>query len=75
LIHKSLHIVSFDIPYPPIYGGIIDVFYKIKALKELGVSIHLHTFIYGKEKQPELENYCEKVHYYKRDFYSKEQVE
>jgi hypothetical protein len=67
LIHKSLHIVSFDIPYPPIYGGIIDVFYKIKALKELGVSIHLHTFIYGKEKQPELEKYCEKVHYYKRD--------
>jgi hypothetical protein len=59
--------VSFDIPYPPVYGGVIDVFYKIKALKELGVSIHLHTFIYGKEKQPELEKYCHKVHYYKRE--------
>ena len=30
---KNINIVSFDIPYPPNYGGIIDVFYKIKALK------------------------------------------
>lgn len=72
MVKKSLHIVSFDIPYPPVYGGIIDVFYKIKALHELGISIHLHTYIYRKEEQPELEKYCEKVHYYKRsdDFLS-----
>ncbi len=29
---KYLHIISFDIPYPPNYGGVIDVFYKLKAL-------------------------------------------
>ena len=34
--NKKIHIVSFDIPYPPNYGGIIDVFYKIKTLFELG---------------------------------------
>ena len=28
----ELNIVSFDVPYPPDYGGVIDVFYKIKEL-------------------------------------------
>lgn len=65
--NNSLHIVSFDVPYPPIYGGVIDVFYKIKTLEKLGVSIYLHTFLYGKEKQPELEKYCKKIYYYKRE--------
>ena len=65
---KRLHIVSFDIPYPPNYGGIIDVFYKIKELHKLGVKIYLHTYIFDhKKKQKELENYCEKVTYYKRN--------
>jgi len=32
----SLHIISFNIPYPPDYGGVMDVFYKIKALHDLG---------------------------------------
>ena len=64
---KHLHIVSFDIPFPADYGGVIDVFYKIKALHELGVVITLHCFEYG-ERQPqkELENYCKNVFYYKR---------
>jgi hypothetical protein len=61
-----LHIISFDIPYPPDYGGVIDVFYKIKALHEAGVKIHLHCFEYGRELAPELEKYCEEVFYYKR---------
>lgn len=63
---KSLHIVSFDVPYPPSYGGVIDVFYKIKALKEMGVSVHLHCFMYGREKSAELDKICASVHYYKR---------
>ena len=33
-ITKEIHIITFDIPYPANYGGVIDVFYKIKALKE-----------------------------------------
>jgi len=55
------------VPFPPNYGGVIDVFYKIKKLKELGVKIYLHTFEYGKGEQKELLNYCEKVYYYKRN--------
>ena len=43
--NKNLHIISFDNPYPPNYGGIIDVFYKIKALHALGFKIHLHCFV------------------------------
>ncbi len=37
-----LHIIAFDIPFPPDYGGVIDVYYKIKTLSEAGVRIHLH---------------------------------
>ncbi len=66
---KSLHLISFDIPYPPAYGGVIDVFFKIKALYKQGVSIKLHCFQYGKEKQEELNKYCEAVHYYSRNSY------
>lgn len=63
---NKLHIISFDIPYPPNYGGIIDVFYKIKELHALGIEIYLHAFFTDEEKQPELEKYCAKVYYYKR---------
>ncbi len=63
---QRLHIVSFDNPYPADYGGVIDVFYKIKHLHALGVKIVLHAFEYGRPPQKELENYCERVYYYKR---------
>jgi hypothetical protein len=45
---KKLHIVSFDVPFPANYGGVIDVFYKIKYLHEQGVEIYLHCFDYGR---------------------------
>jgi len=61
-----LHIISFDIPYPANYGGVIDVFYKIKALHAAGVKIHLHCFEYHREPAPELDVFCETVHYYPR---------
>ena len=64
---KHLHIISFDVPYPPNYGGVKDVFSRIKRLSESGVRIHLHCFAYGREPQPQLENYCEEVCYYRRD--------
>jgi hypothetical protein len=63
---KRLHIISFDNPYPPNYGGVIDVFYKLKSLKQAGVKITLHIFEYGRVAAAELENYCEEVIYYKR---------
>lgn len=64
---KHLHIISFDIPYPPNYGGVIDVFYKIKTLHRLGIRVHLHCFEYpGRDRTPELDRYCEEVFYYPR---------
>jgi len=65
-LSKQLHIVSFDVPLPANYGGVIDVFYKIKALYELGVKIHLHCFYKDRQPQAELFNYCETVNYYPR---------
>jgi hypothetical protein len=64
---KKLHIVSFDVPYPPNYGGAIDVFYKLKALHALGIKIYFHTFEYGRGEQEELNTYCEKISYYSRN--------
>lgn len=64
---NHLNIVSFDVPFPPNYGGAVDVFYKIKSLHKLGVKIHLHCFEYGRGKQKELNKYCQSVKYYKRD--------
>lgn len=61
-----LHIISFDIPFPANYGGVIDVYYKLVWLHKLGVKIHLHCFEYGREHSKELEKVCEKVYYYNR---------
>ena len=62
-----LHIISFDIPYPDNYGGVIVVFNQIKALHAQGVQVLLHCFQYGdRQPQAELEKYCHAVHYYPR---------
>ncbi|MCK9398757.1 MAG: glycosyltransferase family 1 protein [Bacteroidales bacterium] len=64
---KHLHIISFDIPYPPNYGGVIDVYYKIRTLHRLGIKIHLHCFEYpGRDRSTELNSLCEEVFYYPR---------
>lgn len=64
---KHLNIVSFNVPYPANYGGVIDVFYKIKALEKYGVKIHLHCFKYGRKESKKLEKICETVNYYDRN--------
>ena len=62
-----LHVVSFDIPYPANYGGVIVIFNQIKALHQLGVKVILHCFQYGKRTpQGILEQYCHEVNYYPR---------
>lgn len=61
-----LHVISFDVPYPANYGGVIDVFYRIKALSEAGVKVHLHCFEYGRGHAEVLDR-CHEVNYYKRD--------
>lgn len=63
---KHLHVISFDVPWPVNYGGVIDVYYKLKALASLGVKIHLHCFEYGRSESKELAELCEEVHYYHR---------
>jgi hypothetical protein len=54
------------VPFPANYGGVIDVFYKIKALHKLGIKIHLHTYEYGRGKSKELEKIYHQIIYYKR---------
>ena len=66
MTNRKIHIVSFDVPFPADYGGVIDVFYRIKALSELGFEITLHCFEYGRGQQIELEKYTSTVHYYRR---------
>lgn len=63
---KRLHLITPTIPYPPNFGGAVDVFYRIVALKKVGVNIHLHCFKYDRDEAEELEKHCEKVYYYDR---------
>jgi len=62
----TVHMISFNVPYPANYGGVIDVFYQIKALSKLNVQVILHCFEYGRSQAPELNQYCKQVYYYKR---------
>ncbi|HEX2935740.1 MAG TPA: glycosyltransferase family 1 protein [Bacteroidales bacterium] len=66
-MNTSLNIITLNIPYPPDYGGIIDSYYRLKGLAELGIKIHLHTFKYNRQESKDLEKYCEKIFYYDRD--------
>jgi len=63
---KELNIISFDVPYPANYGGIIDVFYRIKQFANMGIKVHLHCFEYGRKESKELNEICEEVFYYHR---------
>ena len=63
---KTLHIVTHEIPWPVNYGGVVDLFYKIKALRQLDVNIHLHCFTRERGPQEELNKYCSSVKYYPR---------
>lgn len=63
---KYLHIVAFDVPFPANYGGVIDIFHKIRWLHQKGVHITLHCFEYGRGIQEELRQYCSQVYYYPR---------
>ncbi len=64
---KHLHIVTHDIPWPADYGGVVDLFYKMKSLHALGIKIHLHCYYSkGRKEQDSLLNFCESVNYYPR---------
>ncbi len=66
-MQQRLHIVSFNVPYPANYGGVVDVFHRLRNLSAQGIKVHLHCYTYGRAAAPELERYCERVSYYRRD--------
>lgn len=63
---RSLHIITHDVPWPPDFGGVVDLYYKIKTLHQAGVKIYLHCFLKNRPPQDELKKYCVAVYYYQR---------
>lgn len=54
-------------PWPPDYGGAIDMMNRIITLKKTGVAIHLHYFSYNDRGTPnELNQFCETINVYDR---------
>lgn len=66
MTEKRIHIVAFDVPFPADYGGVIDIYYRIRALYTLGYKITLHCFEYGRSRQQHLETITDQVIYYSR---------
>ena len=62
----TLHVISLTVPWPPDFGGAIDIWYKLVALHRAGVRIELHCFLYDRPKAAEIEKVCDRVHYYLR---------
>lgn len=67
----DLHMVCFDRPWPPGYGGIQDVHYRWKAWCEAGHQITMHTFDYGRQSQAPKPNWAKEVKLYKRSSFKK----
>src|SRR5438034_140790 len=64
---ERVHVVCLDSPSPPDYGGAIDMFYKIKALQEIGLRVVLHYFAYKNNRPIEaVLPFCEAVYAYER---------
>ncbi len=68
-MNKNIHIVAFDVPYPSDYGGVIDIYHKIRWLNKIGIQVTLHCFQYGRKEAKELEKISKTVYYYPRRKY------
>lgn len=55
-----------DVPWPVNFGGVVDLYYKLKWLHSLNIKIHLHCFVSKRPPQDALNKYCETVNYYPR---------
>ncbi len=62
-----MHLVAFDNPYPPDYGGAIDIFYKLKYLAEKKIEVVLHFFVYGRSDIDPLRKFAAEIHVYPRN--------
>lgn len=49
-----MEVVSFQWPVPADYGGVIDVYHKIRALRHEGEEVRLHSYTYGSRALPDL---------------------
>lgn len=65
-MQKKIHIVSFDVPIDPNYGGILDVYLRARALKQAGFYIVIHAFEYGRGKKLVDKTICDEIYYYSR---------
>lgn len=65
-MHKKIHIVSFDVPFPPDYGGVLDVYLRAKGLKQLGYSVILHCYEYGRGRNHDFSEIADEIYYYDR---------
>lgn len=66
---RALQIISFTIPWPADYGGVIDIYYRLLALKDAGIEIDLHCFEYNRKPAELLKKICRNVFYYPRSGY------
>ncbi|MDR2042264.1 MAG: glycosyltransferase family 1 protein [Tannerella sp.] len=65
-MNRTLNLVAFNIPWPADYGGVIDVYYKLKALHDCGIHVILYCFEYNRPRAAQLEQVCGEVHYFRR---------
>jgi len=65
-MQKKIHIVSFDVPFQPNYGGVMDVYLRARALKEAGFYVVIHAFEYGRGKLEIDHTICDEAYYYSR---------
>lgn len=63
---EKIHIVSFDVPFPPDYGGVLDVYLRAKGLKQLGYSVILHCYEYGRGRNHDFSEIADEIYYYDR---------
>jgi hypothetical protein len=66
MLGKEINVIAFDVPSPPNYGGVVDIYYKLEAMHNAGIAIHLHCYQYGRSSAPELKKICKTVTYYPR---------
>lgn len=65
-VERTIHVVAFDVPFPPDYGGVIDIYYRCRLLKESGYKVILHCFEYGRGRTHDHSFIADEVYYYSR---------
>ena len=64
---NHIHVIAFDLPWPPNYGGSTDMYFKLDSLRKLGIRITLHVFLYdGKCESEDLKSAVDELYYYPR---------